>query len=242
MLFSKLGFLILSIVFISVETFSVTDAEEQNVVDTSLNQEGKSIGELVPKNWEIIYTCKGDINNNSLEDLIIVAQSNDSSKIKNCCMDKMENTNDRVLGIFFKNRNGKYKKVVEARTLVPYKMCNAEEPLSSISINENGVISIDLHFWMSAGSWSLGNRTYKYRYQNGKIVLIGIEDNIAKRNTGEIIKTRINFLTRKVIYEYGNFSSNEIDSIVTKKFELKELFTINACDTSMGYYSKNLLP
>ena len=51
---------------------------------------------------------------------------------------------------------------------------------------------------MSAGSWSVTQNTYTFRFQNQKLELIGFDNNSFMRNSGDQEKLSINFSTNKV--------------------------------------------
>ena len=79
---------------------------------------------------------------------------------------------------------------------------NKESPalmdtLDSISI-KNNILKIKLNYFLSAGSWSVTQNTYTFRFQNQKFELIGFDNNSFMRNSGDQEKLSVNFSTNKV--------------------------------------------
>lgn len=65
-----------------------------------------------------------------------------------------------------------------------------------VAINK-GTLVIDLHDWVSCGSYWVGHATYIFRYQDGKFMLIGYDKSEYSRASGEKNSTSINFVTKK---------------------------------------------
>ena len=77
--------------------------------DPILPKKAKSLNELVPKEWILLYSAKGDLNQDGISDLVFVVQSMDAAHIEFLdYMDNSVNKNPRVLGIYFGSKNGDY--------------------------------------------------------------------------------------------------------------------------------------
>lgn len=194
-----------------------------------LNDKGNSIKEIISKNWKILNSKKGDLNNDGILDLVFAIQNTDPNNIKNhdgLGSDKID-LNPRILGIYFGSKYGSFEQKLISKDFIILKDSpTMDEPLDNININKKGILEIDFRFWYSAGSWSMSNHTYKFRYQNDDFRLIGYESNESHRGTGETTDYSVNFLTNKMKITKGNFSKDEPESIKWKKFILKDKLTI----------------
>ena len=82
------------------------------------------------------------------------------------------------------------------------------DTLDSISI-KNNILKIKLNYFLSAGSWSVTQNTYTFRFQNQKFELIGFDNNSYMRNSGNQEEFSINFSTNKVKITTGGNISDE---------------------------------
>ncbi|WP_373755608.1 hypothetical protein [Neisseria sp.] len=153
--------------------------------------------------WKQITEANGDLNRDGKADKVVVEQmQNPKNIIKNDGLgSKTLNTNPRRLRVMLAEKGG-WRTVSEARWLPPEHDAETPcltDPLYDGGINvEKGILSVNLNYFLSCGSWTVSNHTFKYRYQNGRMVLIGADGRSHARNGGYGTGVSINFPTRKI--------------------------------------------
>ncbi len=221
-----------SLLIILVLNFGIV-AEDFNLPTKAdypeLNKRGKDINAFVPKDWEIVGKSFGDLNADKLEDCALVIKANyDKFLNKNDGFrwDSFD-TNPRVLVILFRDADG-FRLAKQSNTFILAPDSPAmSEPFQKIAIR-GGVLRLDFEVFFSAGSWSAYDYSYKFRFQNGKFVLIGADKTESTRNSGETESRSYNFLTRRMKISTGNFASDERENIRWKSFRFKKLKTIDS--------------
>jgi hypothetical protein len=165
----------------------------------SLLEKSNSIEKLIPEKWRLLSTTNGDLNNDGISDVVFVIENTDKKNIQfseNSLGRDTINLNPRVLGIYFRQKNGKLiKKLQSDRFIILQDSPTMDEPFDGIDILENGTLKINFKFWFSAGTWSMSNHIYKFRFQNDKFELISYDANERHRGTGEETDYQVNFST-----------------------------------------------
>ena len=223
-LFTLLIILVLNFGVVAQDFNRPTKADYPN-----LTKRGKDIDAFVPKDWEIVGKAFGDLNADKIEDCALVIKANYSkflNKNDGLGSDPFD-TNPRVLVILFRDTDG-YSIAKQSNTFIlapdfPAMM----EPFQKIAVR-SGVLQLDFELWYSAGSWSASEYSYKFRFQNGKFVLIGADKTESMRNSGETESRSYNFLNGKMKITSGNFASEEKKKIRWKSFTFKKLKTLNS--------------
>lgn len=196
-----------------------------------LPDQAKSFEKIIPKDWRLLDSISADLNQDGIKDLVIAIQNTDQNKIEfndGLGIDSID-LNPRVLAIYFGTESGELKKkLISEEFIILRDSPTMDEPFEGFHINNKGVLDINFRFWYSAGSWSMSNHTYRFRYQNNDFVLIGYDSNEAHRASRETTDYSINFLTKKMKITKGNFSEDVKETVEWKKFKLKKLFTIES--------------
>ncbi|WP_428740481.1 hypothetical protein [Tenacibaculum sp.] len=177
----------------------------------------------------ILDSKTGDFNQDGILDIVFAIQNTDKNNIKtnNGLGFESVDLNPRVLGIYFGTKSGIFEqKLVSYDFIILCDSPTMDEPFEGFDINKKGVLTINFKFWFSAGSWMMSNHKYKFRFQNNDFVLIGYDSSEAHRASGETTDYSINFLSQKMKITKGNFSNDNPESIVWKKFKLKKAITI----------------
>ena len=164
----------------------------------------KNVNGFIPTGWKTILSAKGDLNNDKLEDVAIVIEKTDKANIvKNENLgSEYLNLNPRILLVLFKQKNGSYILASKNDKDFIKSAGDKENPalmdtLDNISI-KNNILKIKFNYFLSAGSWSVTQNTYTFRFQNKKFELIGFDNNSYMRNSGNQDEFSINFSTNKV--------------------------------------------
>ena len=201
-------------------------------------EKAKNIDGFIPKGWKTILSAKGDLNNDKLEDVAIIIEKTDKANIvknKNLGSEYL-NLNPRILLVLFKQKNGSYILVSKNDKGFIKSAGDKENPalmdtLDNISI-KNNILKIKFNYFLSAGSWSVTQNTYTFRFQNKKFELIGFDNNSYMRNSGNQKEFSINFSTNKLkittggnmFDEKANKPKEEWKTIKTnKKYVLDEM-------------------
>ncbi|MEQ1642911.1 MAG: hypothetical protein ABL959_05655 [Pyrinomonadaceae bacterium] len=159
---------------------------------------GKTINDFVPKGFEIYSQVSGDLNGDELPDAVLYLKG-----ISNHFITKLDfgeyDVNPRILIVLFQDTSGRGYRLEERndRFMATPDSPSHSEPFQSMSI-KNRVLQMEFELWQSMGSWGASNATYKFRYQNRKVSLIGADREDYMRNAVEIYKESYNVLTRKV--------------------------------------------
>ena len=210
---------------------STTDEESTTSVieeyPTDFPEQGNKMEDFVPKQWSAIMKVDGDLNKDGLADTaLIVEQENPENIIVTEYNDTL-NTNPRVLLVLFKQENGTYKLAAKNdRGFIEPSKTEEDpsllDPLGEGDINiKNNTLRLKFQYFYSAGSWSITNVEYVFRYQNSHFELIGVETNSFDRSTGEETIESFNLSTNKLeITTGGNmFGENEDNpKKITKTF------------------------
>ncbi len=102
-----------------------------------------------------------------------------------------------------------------------------EDPAGRVSIVK-GTLRVGLHYWANAGSWFTVETVCTFRYQDDTFRLIGNDESVSRRNSGNTQDVSINYLTRKAKIVLGNFSDDDAEARTYWKSLLRApLLTIN---------------
>lgn len=157
----------------------------------------------VPKGWRLDRAVTGDLDKDGVADVVLVLQEDDQHKrVRNEGLGAPElDLNPRRLVVLLKSPDG-LRKVAETSRLLPPEN-DAEAPCLADPLEEGGVrverglLFIDIHHWLSCGSWSVSHSTFTFRLEKGRFRLIGLDGYEYMRNSGERSETSTNFLTGK---------------------------------------------
>lgn len=205
----------------------------QNQFADLLINKGNDLKELIPTNWKLLDSISGDLNQDGLSDIVFAIQKTDPINIhlnEGLGTDSID-LNPRILAIYFGSENGGYnKKIVSENFIILRDSPTMDEPFDGFNISKKGVLDINFKFWYSAGSWSMSNHKYRFRFQDNEFVLIGYESNEAHRGSGETTDYNINFLTKNIKVTTGSFSNEKPESSEWKKFHIDKLMTLKSLD------------
>ena len=236
----KRGLLFILSVFLICSLFALGE----NFPDKAKNVNG-----FVPTGWKTILSAKGDLNNDKLEDVAIVIEKTDKANIvKNENLgSEYLNLNPRILLVLFKQKNGSY--ILASKNDKGFiKSAGDKEnsalmdTLDNISI-KNNILKIKFNYFLSAGSWSVTQNTFTFRFQNKKFELIGFDNNSYMRNSGNQEEFSINFSTNKVkittggnmFDEKANKPKEEWKTIKAKKKYVLDEMTSDIVDEIAKY-------
>ncbi|MFP5418299.1 MAG: hypothetical protein ACLGHA_03990 [Gammaproteobacteria bacterium] len=177
--------------------------------------------------WKVIRTVTGDLNSDGTPDTVSVGEEVNRKNFKknDGYGEKVLNVNPRDLVIMFRTRSGGRGKTFEINQFLPSEH-SVEEPCLSDPLEGGegvqivkGILEISLQYWYSCGSWGVSATSFKFRYEQGRFRLIGLEESSHMRNSGDATASSTNFLTgkKKIITE------NVFDPSVPQKVSWKKL-------------------
>jgi hypothetical protein len=195
------------------------DGELPPVTYPSLAATAADAKGFVPKGWKLEIQASGDLDGDSLPDLVLALQQQDPRNIipnGPLCGDTLD-TNPRILAVALAQRGGSYRLAMQNHSLVPRRdnAC-AEDWFASEGVTGGGLeitrgtVRVRLGRFMSAGGWSMGSTTFTFRWQHGALRLIGYDYSNVQRNSGEMETLSINYLTRRVKIGEGSTSDDDL--------------------------------
>lgn len=173
----------------NIETI-VSDAE--NKTDKNVeNQTGKKSTDFVPNGYTVFKEITGDLNKDSLDDIVLIIKGTDKSKIiQHESYGKLDRNRRGIIVLF--NKGNHYKVAVKN-----YDCFSSENEDGGGYFPPELFIEIkkgNLHINYAHGKY--GGWGYTFRYQNSNFEMIGYD---LQENQGPITQyqTSINFLTKK---------------------------------------------
>ncbi|WP_151820153.1 hypothetical protein [Acinetobacter soli] len=170
---------------------------------TFASSDQKNYQQFIPKDWKIIEIARGDLNHDGMEDIVLVIEENNRKNIihNNGFGSPNLNTNPRALLVLFKIAQG-YQLISKNKKLPSENDADSPclaDPLDDGAVTiAKGILKINLHYWLSCGSWYVTNNTFSFRYQNQGFKLIGFDQMSFHRASGEKSSLSINFSTGKM--------------------------------------------
>lgn len=178
-----------------------------------VKQQGMSAEQLAPTNWTIIETANGDLNNDGIDDLALIFESdkvtdeartygdNNSEIIK-------ETQKPRILAIFLKDKStGKYILSTQNNDFILRSEEGGKlgDPLRKIAIKDQ---LLYLRFQGGAEwRWEMG---YTFQFQNNDWFLTSAINLYFNQNTGDMTERVYDFNTRELFTTVGNLHRRDI--------------------------------
>lgn len=174
---------------------------------------------FVPKGWKLETRQSGDLNGDGLPDLALALKQQDPKNILpnegGMCRETVD-TNPRMLAVALAQRTGGYRLVMENHTLVPrYDSACADDWFDPEGQSGGGLtlvrgtVRVRLGRFMNAGGWGMGSNEFAFGWRDNGLRLIGFDYVSILRNTGEMEKLSINYLTRRVQIVRGTIDSEK---------------------------------
>lgn len=175
----------------------------------TLPSEAASAEGFAPKGWKIEARADGDLDGDARADLALVLRLQDPTNLlhEEMC-EKPFDTNPRILAVLLAKPGGGYRLAVEDHALIPRRENSCQvEHFAGLAI-EQGALRVDFERMMSAGGWDMGSTTFRWRWRDGALRLIGFDYSNVKRNTGALGRVSVNYLTRRAKISTGNIEDD----------------------------------
>ncbi|MBN3581917.1 hypothetical protein JYB64_05920 [Algoriphagus aestuarii] len=207
-----------------------------------LSAKGRSIQEIIPLGWQLLSEARGDLNGDGLEDVAFAIQSPILETI--VYSDGYESdtlqTKPRVLGIYFGNRKGNFKKVLQSNTFIINRSTPAmDEPFKGLQILPRGELQINFYIWPCRDCTTWSSYEYKFYYQNKAFELVEFEQVDSQRVSGEETTYSIEFRTRTMAIHTTDSDEEEPENQIIK-FELLQLQSIKSLKKPFQWVFQNL--
>lgn len=224
--------------------FTVSASAQELVIPKvtypALPKEGATADAFVPKGWKLERQQRGDLNKDGQDDLLLLLRMDDAKNIlKNDGLGQNPfDTNPRVLAVAFGSGAGKpFTLVLEDHALI----ARTEDPVMEDPVGDEGAVAIErgtlkvtLSLFSSAGSWSAGNSTFRFRHGLRGFELIGYDRVSTQRNTGEVEEISINYLTGKVRISTGTIEDDKLKD-KWRKIPKKKLLLLEAIGDGLAF-------
>lgn len=207
---------------------------------------GSCIEELIPLGWQNLSHARGDLNGDGLADLVFAIQSPKQETIE--YSDGYESdtlhTNPRVLGIYFGERKGKFKKILQSNSFIINRSTpTMDEPFKGLEILPSGELQINFYIWQCRECTSWSTHEYQFKYQNSEFELVRYEESTTQRISGDETTYQVNFQkgTATILSTENEEENNEpsADEQI-KKFELQQLQSIKSLGEPFKWLFQNL--
>lgn len=180
----------------------------------TLPAQAASVEGFVPPGWRLELREEGDLNGDGRPDVALVLRQQEPRNVVPNDDGLGENpldTNPRILAVAFARAEGGYALVLQNHALIPrHDIPTVEDMLEEGGMAiQRGALRVTLHFWANAGSWSMGNTSYTFRWQNGRFELIGYDNDSVMRNSGASESLSINYATGKMKRTTGNMQDDK---------------------------------
>jgi hypothetical protein len=218
---------------------ALAQAEPPPVSYPKLVTQGASAEAFAPAGWRVELKIAGDLNKDGIDDLALVIRQNDPKNVltnTGLGVPKLD-TNPRILAVVFGKAGGGYQLALENHTLIPRTTePNLDDYLAEsggVAI-KRGTLQVTLHLFSSAGGWGAGNRTFTFRFQTRRFVLIGYDATTVQRNTGKITELSVNYVTGKMKLATGSIENDE-SKVQWKTLPKRPLLTIGQIGDGMDF-------
>jgi hypothetical protein len=180
--------------------------------------DARPFSEWIPKGWKLIAHTSGDLNRDGLEDAVLVAEQTDPANFRQNRESpgaSALNLNPRSLIILFGTPGG-FRKIFGRDDLLPSEH-DEEVPCladrlggSGVSIKRRNLV-IELHTWLSCGSYGVTHETFTFRPEGARFRLIGYDRSEFSRSSGEQSEFSINYLAgrKKITKELNAFGDSK---------------------------------
>jgi hypothetical protein len=155
----------------------------------------------IPSGWKILSATEGKLNPGADANIVLIVEEQDPTKqVKNDGLGQGTlNENDRRL-IILDKFGSRYSQLVSINQFLPPEgstdaPCLADPLMDGGVKIDKGILSIDLHHWLSCGSYGVSHKSYKFRKEAAGFRLIGLEVSEMSRAGGTGTEISVNFLS-----------------------------------------------
>lgn len=203
-----------------------------------LPAEAAAAAGFAPSGWRTETEVRGDLNGDGIADLAFTLRAQDPTNVitHSGLGQNPLDSNPRLLAIAFGRAAGGYALAIQDHRLIPRHadpvLSDAFDPEARNLAIQRGTLRVTLHSFASVGSWGAGNRSFTFRWQEGRFALIGFDSMSVHRASGETEKVSVNYLTRRMQTSTGNIESNN-DQVRWRSLPAQPLPSLGQIDNGM---------
>ena len=153
--------------------------------------------EIFPANCDTMGVVWGDLNQDGIKDVVVVATPRIAENMQVRDDGYEYNFNSPVMGIYFGSKDGKLNLYKEYENTIPGVEDDSYFIELETDISDQGVLSLNIRYYYTAGSTNTEYNIFRYRYQDNDFYLIGKDTGALYRPSGESEEVSINYLTHK---------------------------------------------
>lgn len=186
--------------------------QTRNVDVPLLSGKAASAEGFAPAGWRVERTAQGDFSRDGIPDLVFVLRRTDPADIITRDGYDPSDINPRILAFAIGDRAGGFTLVGQNHDVIPTREAtalNITDPFDegTLAVN-NGSAVLGVSLFMSAGGADMVSYSFRFRYQNGTVGLIGYDSNSVQRMTGATRDASINFLTGQRTIKMGSIEND----------------------------------
>ncbi|MGY3264170.1 hypothetical protein [Lysobacter sp. HA35] len=193
-----------------------------DVATPTLPAKASTVRAFVPAGWTIESRLDGPIDADAKADAVLLLHNADPRNVlHNDGFGVQElDTNPRLLVVLVADPAGGWRRVAQSDRLIRRNDTpTLDDPLEEGGIElKNRVLDVTVGFFANAGSWTMSHTSYKFRWQDGCMRMIGFDENSVQRNSGEMTDVSVNLLTNKASRTVGSI---EDDRTHIRRYTLK---------------------
>ncbi|OWK69936.1 hypothetical protein [Pedobacter sp. GR22-10] len=193
--------------------FSQIASAQKSFVFPKVKLQGSAVEQLQLKNWTVIETAQGDLNNDQAADLALVFESNQTIEETRTYGDNnseiiKETQKPRILAIYFKDKTtGNYHLSTQNNDFILRSEEGGKlgDPLQQVEIKDQ-----QLFLRFRGGSewrWELG---YTFKFQQKDWFLTSAINLYFNQNTGDMTERIYDFNSRQLFTTIGNLHQRDI--------------------------------
>lgn len=183
----------------------------QKFIFPRLIQQAKSVEQLIPKNWKLIDSAKGDLNQDNKDDIVLVLEFNtavdEDRAYGNYEIELITETQKpRMLAVYFK-KDELYRLAIQNNDFVLRSEEGGKmgDPFKGLRIDSNKFI---LSF--EGGNdwrWKLN---YEFEYQQKEWALVAANNVYYHKDSGEMVDKQYDFVDRTIKTVVGSIFNRNI--------------------------------
>lgn len=201
------------LLFLLLVLFSKISFAQKSFIFPKVKPQGSSIEQLTPSNWTVIETANGDLNEDDIDDLAVIFESNkiiDETRTYGDNNSEIikETQKPRILAIYFKDKaTGNLKLSAQNNDFI---LRSEEGGILGDPLQQIGIKDQQLFLRFAGGSqwrWELG---YTFKFQNKDWFLTNAINLYFNQNTGDMTERIYDFNTRQLFTTIGNLHRRDI--------------------------------
>ena len=175
---------------------------------------------FAPEGWRVEQAVEGDFSRDGRADLAFVLRKTDPAGIITREYFDPSDINPRIIGVALgSGRGGGFTLAAQDHRLIPMRDAdglNMQDPFEQGLSIMNGALVVQVYLFMSAGGGDAGPYSFRLRYQDGAVRLIGYDHENVQRMSGETKTISVNFLTGRMTTATGSIETDEKTTVVSR--------------------------